>query len=50
MASIFRVPKNVLLPANEVIHEAIKKYSIEEDNQIDKQIDAAQKDIEKVCF
>ncbi len=40
----------MLLPENENIHESIKNYSIEEDLKLDKQIEQAEMNIEKVLL
>ncbi len=45
---MFSLRKDVLLPQNEIIHEAIEKYSIQEDKNLDEKINDIGKNIEKV--
>jgi len=45
---VFRVPKNVLLPSNVKVHEAVESYSAKEDEEIDIKIENTVRNIKKV--
>merc|ERR1712127_534781 len=42
---LFRVPKNLMLPRDEKVHEAIENYSVKEDKGLDEQIELAKERI-----
>ncbi len=47
-SGIFRVPSYVSLPEDQEIQEAIQKYSKEEDDKLDKQLDELKASINQV--
>lgn len=46
--SIFRIPKEIVLPHDQEIQESIKKYSKDEDIKLDQQLEELKSSINEV--